>query len=66
MIKAMLSIAESYELETVAEGVETEEQLDFMVKNNCDMAQGYLFAKPMAFDELVKIRQKTLSETVAN
>jgi EAL domain-containing protein (putative c-di-GMP-specific phosphodiesterase class I) len=66
MIKAMLSIAESYDLETVAEGVETEEQLDFMVKNNCDMAQGYLFAKPMAFEELVKIRQKTLIESIDN
>jgi diguanylate cyclase (GGDEF)-like protein len=62
MIKAMLSIAKAYELETVAEGIETEEQLDFMVKNNCDMAQGYLFAKPMPFDELVKIRLKHLSD----
>jgi diguanylate cyclase (GGDEF)-like protein len=63
MIKAMLSIAESFELATVAEGIETEEQLEFMVQNKCEMAQGYLLAKPMAFDELVKIRQKTLSES---
>jgi diguanylate cyclase (GGDEF)-like protein len=66
MIKAMLSIAESYELETVAEGVETEEQLAFMVKNKCDMAQGYLFDKPMAFEELVKLRLKSLSDETEN
>jgi EAL domain-containing protein (putative c-di-GMP-specific phosphodiesterase class I) len=66
MIKAMLSIAQAYELKTVAEGIETENQLDFMVENKCDMAQGYLFAKPMAFDELVKIRLKSLNDAQDN
>jgi diguanylate cyclase (GGDEF)-like protein len=55
MIKAMLSIADSYELETVAEGVETQEQLDFVTKNNCDMVQGYLFSKPVELEQLVSM-----------
>ena len=51
----MLSIADSYELETVAEGVETQEQLDFVTKNNCDMVQGYLFSKPVELEQLVSM-----------
>ena len=32
-------------LEVVAEGVETEEELNFMIENNCDYYQGYYFAR---------------------
>ncbi|MBU2878616.1 MULTISPECIES: bifunctional diguanylate cyclase/phosphodiesterase [Aliiglaciecola] len=41
-------------LQTIAEGVEKREQASYMLKLGCDEAQGYLYAKPMAFDELVK------------
>ena len=36
----------------VAEGVETQEQMDFLVQQGCDYAQGYMIAKPMPFDQL--------------
>ncbi len=47
MITTILSIAEIFNLKTVAEGVETEEQFQFLLKNNCDIFQGYYFSKPL-------------------
>lgn len=38
-------------LEIVAEGVETAEQADFLNKNGCKFAQGYLYSKPVPLDE---------------
>ena len=39
---------------TVMEGVETKEQLDFMIKCGCDVVQGYYYAKPMPLEEFRK------------
>lgn len=41
-------------LQTVAEGVETDEQAAYLNELGCDDAQGYLYAKPMPFDALVE------------
>ena len=35
----------------VAEGIETREQVDFLASMNCDLIQGYYFAKPMPIAE---------------
>ncbi len=40
-------MAHGLDLRVVAEGVETGSQLDFLQQQQCDMAQGYFFAKPM-------------------
>ena len=56
LVKAMLSIAGALRLETVAEGVETEQQADYLAEHGCCHAQGYFFGKPMpreAFSELL-------------
>ena len=47
MVEAVLALAHSLGLKVVAEGVETEEQRAFLLDRQCDMVQGYLFAKPM-------------------
>lgn len=41
-------------IDTVAEGIETEEQIEFLKKINCRMVQGYYFSKPMPIDEFEK------------
>jgi len=33
--------------------VETESQMDYLVAENCDMIQGYLFAKPMPYEDFI-------------
>lgn len=47
LVKAILAMAKGLDLQVVAEGVETSEQLAFLVGQDCEYVQGYLFAKPM-------------------
>jgi diguanylate cyclase (GGDEF)-like protein len=54
MIKAIISIAQSYQLKTIGEGVEQREQYEFLLEHGCDMIQGYFFAKPMPWEYLKK------------
>lgn len=44
------NLAKEVRLQVIAEGVESEEQLDFLKKRNVDEAQGYYFSKPMSID----------------
>ena len=53
-VQAIISMGESLELEIVAEGVETEVQLDFLLQHQCGLAQGYLLGKPMPATEFEK------------
>jgi len=52
MVKAIISIAKSYQLKTIGEGVEEPEQYEFLIEHGCDLIQGYLFAKPMPWELL--------------
>lgn len=51
MVRAILQMAEAFGMQTVAEGVETKEQLAFLQQHGCNFAQGYLFSEPMPFSE---------------
>lgn len=55
---AIINMANALGLNTVAEGVETKEQLGFLKNYNCNLVQGYYFSKPIAFNEIVKLFQK--------
>lgn len=50
--KAIVTLAQSLNMKTIAEGVETEEQRKFLTELNCDEAQGYLFSKPLPKEEM--------------
>lgn len=47
IVKAIMALASTLDLEVVAEGVETKEQADFLVGQGCLYAQGYYFHKPL-------------------
>jgi len=49
--KAIINLAHSLRLKVVAEGVESQAQLDFLRANDCDEMQGYFFAAPMSAAE---------------
>lgn len=48
VVRAILDMARSSDLETIAEGIETEAQLESLRREHCKEGQGYLFAKPMS------------------
>ena len=48
----IITMAHNLELQALAEGVETAQQLDFLHQHGCDACQGYLFSQPLPADEL--------------
>ena len=51
IVDAILALARTLDLTVVAEGVETREQLDFLVAHGCRVLQGYLLGKPIPIEE---------------
>ncbi|MCI6270277.1 MAG: GGDEF domain-containing phosphodiesterase [Lactobacillus delbrueckii] len=51
LIPEIAKVAHKLGLKVLAEGVETEEQRDFLRDAGCDLLQGFLFSKPVEFDE---------------
>jgi EAL domain-containing protein (putative c-di-GMP-specific phosphodiesterase class I) len=47
--ESILALARSFELQVIAEGVETQAQLDWLRAHGCDEAQGYFLARPTPF-----------------
>ncbi|MGR9046303.1 MAG: PAS domain S-box protein [Gammaproteobacteria bacterium] len=51
IVDAIISLAKSLKLKTIAEGVETEQQLNMLKEKNCDEIQGFYFSKPVPADQ---------------
>lgn len=57
IVSAILAMAKELNIKTLAEGVETKEQLEFLKERDCQYIQGYYFSKPLPwneFDQLLK------------
>jgi EAL domain-containing protein (putative c-di-GMP-specific phosphodiesterase class I) len=52
LVRAIINLGHSLGLTVLAEGVETEEQFDYLRQEGADAVQGYLFGKPMPKDEM--------------
>ena len=59
IVTAIVALAHSLQLEVVAEGVETAEQLEFLARLGCDQYQGYFFSKPLPAKEIVGKLQRS-------
>jgi EAL domain-containing protein (putative c-di-GMP-specific phosphodiesterase class I) len=60
LVRAIVDIARNFDLEVIAEGVETEAQRDILLQYDCMEAQGYLFGRPESADSF------TLQHVVPN
>ncbi|HTE63162.1 MAG TPA: EAL domain-containing protein [Solirubrobacteraceae bacterium] len=58
LIEAIVGMAHALDLTVVAEGVETDEQLQFLSELGCELAQGYLFAPAITADALLALLQR--------
>ena len=58
IVKAILGMAKGLSMRTVAEGIETEEQLAFLREVGCSQGQGFWFARPMPLPELINWLQE--------
>lgn len=57
LVKAILAMANGFDLKVVAEGVENDGQLSFLALEGCDYVQGYLLARPMAAEAYLRYLQ---------
>jgi EAL domain-containing protein (putative c-di-GMP-specific phosphodiesterase class I) len=55
LVSTIVSMAHSLRLKVVAEGVDAEEQAEALDRLGCDQLQGYLFSKPLPFDEMTAL-----------
>ena len=67
IVSAVIRIAKSKKIETIAEGIETIGQAEILKKSGCDLAQGYFFGKPMPadqFEEFMAMKASQKQEAV--
>jgi diguanylate cyclase (GGDEF)-like protein len=58
IIQAIIDMSHSLNYEVLAEGVETQQQLDFLMKKKCEIIQGFYFGHPLTSDEFEKLSKK--------
>lgn len=64
IVRATLMIGQALEIPVLAEGAETQSDMDFLQAENCGEVQGYFFGKPMTCDEIQKITMHVPSQNV--
>jgi EAL domain-containing protein (putative c-di-GMP-specific phosphodiesterase class I) len=57
--KAIIALGKSLNLKLIAEGVETQEQRDFLLENGCTNIQGYFYSKPLPKEDITLLLTKT-------
>jgi len=62
---AIILMAKALRLRVVAEGVETEEQMEFLSTRGCDEIQGFLFSPPVTADAIIELLRKDTDESAA-
>ncbi|MFM2332867.1 MAG: hypothetical protein RIQ74_1703 [Pseudomonadota bacterium] len=65
IVNAMIAMGKTIGLKVVAEGVETEQQCEYLKRQNCDILQGYLFAKPLTAIHATEYLQQHMQQTIA-
>ena len=58
LVNSLIHFAQSLKLRVVAEGVETQEQMDYLLHYGCDLIQGYYFSRPVPAEEALLLLKK--------
>jgi EAL domain-containing protein (putative c-di-GMP-specific phosphodiesterase class I) len=59
LVLTIIAMAHNFKLKVVAEGVETQAQMDFLAQKNCDEIQGYFFSRPVPAMEIEQLLRKS-------
>ncbi|MOA57831.1 Phytochrome-like protein cph2 [compost metagenome] len=59
--RAIIAMAHGLELKVVAEGVETQAQMDFLKAQQCDEIQGYLISRPVPAEQFAQLLRDQVS-----
>ena len=67
IIRAVTGLGTSLWMSTTGEGVETQEEFDYLKREGCTEAQGYFFSKPKPVSEVLKLlsKQRVQAQAVA-
>jgi diguanylate cyclase (GGDEF)-like protein len=65
IIRAVMGLGNSLRMATTAEGIETQEELDYLTREGCTEAQGYFFSKPRPAHEVLQLLSRQRSKAVA-
>jgi diguanylate cyclase (GGDEF)-like protein len=63
LVSTIIGLAHAFDMTTVAEGVETQAQLDYLIGEGCDESQGYLHSRPVPKEEFERLLSHSSSET---
>lgn len=66
IIDAIIALAHALDLQVIAEGVETTDQLEYLRKHKCDHVQGFLLSKPLSSDEISQLlKSKNIDRSIS-
>ena len=60
-----IELAKQLDIQVLAEGIETKEQLDFLVESGCDIIQGYYFSRPLDTEKLTRMLMDKMHFVIA-
>ncbi|WFP49601.1 EAL domain-containing protein [Methylomonas sp. EFPC3] len=63
IVRAILALADGLGMETIAEGVENQQQVDFLKQQHCALFQGYLYSRPLPANEFLRSLQSGVGRT---
>jgi diguanylate cyclase (GGDEF)-like protein len=69
LVSTIIGLAHAFDMTTVAEGVETQAQLEYLVREGCDESQGYLHGRPVpkaAFERLMAVSDRTPGKPISS
>jgi diguanylate cyclase (GGDEF)-like protein/PAS domain S-box-containing protein len=63
LVRAIINMAQALGMKSIAEGVECQEELDFLLNEHCDQYQGFFFAKPEPAEKFIHLEREITCET---
>lgn len=58
IVRGIIAMAHHLQLQVVAEGIETDDQWQYLQQRKCDLLQGFLFARPMPLEQLLQLPER--------